>query len=111
MKKIVFIAIFSILIIGPFAANAIKTFNKTEKVNVEAVKKVYLSGAILNTGNLTAHFVIEDRTYSSPCGTWTVSGTPQSPTTPEQEQSFCNQACANGWTYWEWDGTNLTGHA
>lgn len=108
MKKILLMALFSLVIIGSFsfAANTGKT---TEISNKKA--RVALSGHVnLNKANTTSvKFVLPDRTYTSSCGTWTVSGS-QSLATPEQEQSFCNQACANGWTHWEWDGTTLTGN-
>lgn len=104
MKKILLMALFSLVIIGSFsfAANTRKT---TEVSNKKA--GIALSGHLtLNKAKATSvKFVLPDRTYSTPCGTWTVTG---SGTTATQEQEFCNTACANGWTTWHWNGSVLT---
>ncbi len=102
MKKIIFIALFSLVIMGSFAAKTGKATEKgTTKYKTELSGHLSLKKATVS--NVT--FLLADRTYATSCGTWTVTGTG---TTTTQEQSFCDQACANGWSTWHWDGTTLT---
>lgn len=108
MKKYIVMALLAIMGMGVVFAAYTKPVaaGKAETLNNTASKKAVVISGFLVQKNKKKFNVPEARSYSSSCGTWTVTGAELGTTT---EQDYCNQACSNGWTWWKWENGQLTG--
>ncbi|TDO25358.1 hypothetical protein [Sediminibacterium goheungense] len=108
MRKILIVAVTGL--IGLFTLSSFSPSAKTEpsKNVVTKETKIELSAGMLGKKTVSQESLTESpRTYSTTCGTWTVTG---NQLLPEMEQDFCNQACANGWTTWTYVNGVFSGH-
>jgi maltose-binding protein MalE len=108
MKKILIVAVAGLISLFTLSAFTPSVTNTPTKNVIAKETKVELSAGLLGKSSSLKESLSEPpRTYTTTCGTWTVTG---NQLLPEMEQDFCNQACANGWTTWSYVNGVFTGH-